>query len=93
MYSHVGWIFARQHDATDLVKVSDFVSYPELIWLHKSEVLPAIVIAALCVLIAGWSRLVVGFLWSTVLKRPESGSHTFLAGIADRAASGAAQRR
>src|SRR5438105_12361541 len=22
-YSHVGWIFARQHDATDLVKVAD----------------------------------------------------------------------
>jgi stearoyl-CoA desaturase (Delta-9 desaturase) len=67
IYSHVGWIFARQHDATDLVKVSDFASYPELIWLHKLEVLPAIVVAGLCVLIAGWSGLVVGFLWSTVL--------------------------
>jgi len=67
IYSHVGWIFARQHDATDLVKVSDLASYPELIWLHKLEVLPAIAVAALCVPIAGWSGLVVGFLWSTVL--------------------------
>jgi stearoyl-CoA desaturase (Delta-9 desaturase) len=66
-YSHVGWIFYRRHDATDLVKVSDFASYPELMWLHKFEVLPAIVVGALCVLIAGWSGLVVGFLWSTVL--------------------------
>jgi stearoyl-CoA desaturase (delta-9 desaturase) len=67
VYSHVGWIFYRQHDATDLVKVSDFASYPELMRLHKLEVLPAIVLGALCVLIAGWSGLVVGFLWSTVL--------------------------
>jgi stearoyl-CoA desaturase (Delta-9 desaturase) len=67
VYSHVGWIFYRRHDATDLVKVSDFASYPELMWLHKLEVLPAIVLGALCVFIAGWSGLVVGFLWSTVL--------------------------
>ena len=67
VYSHVGWIFARQHDATDLLKVTDFASYPELMWLHKLEVLPAIMIAALCILVAGWAGLVVGFLWSTVL--------------------------
>jgi stearoyl-CoA desaturase (delta-9 desaturase) len=67
VYSHVGWIFGRQHDATDLLKVADFASYPELMWLHKLEVLPAIMTAALCVLVAGWSGLVVGFLWSTVL--------------------------
>src|SRR3977135_3743257 len=67
LYSHVGWIFARQHDATDLVKVADFASCPELRWLHKLEVLPAVAIAVLCFLVAGWSGLVVGFLWSTVL--------------------------
>jgi stearoyl-CoA desaturase (delta-9 desaturase) len=67
LYSHVGWIFARQHDATDLVKVADFASFPELRWLHKLEVLPAVAIAVLCFLVAGWSGLVVGFLWSTVL--------------------------
>ena len=67
IYSHVGWIFARQHDTTDLVKVADFASFPELRWLHKFEVLPAVAIAVLCFLIAGWSGLIVGFLWSTVL--------------------------
>ena len=67
IYSHVGWIFARRHDATDLVKVADFASFPELRWLHKFEVLPAVAIAVLCFLIAGWSGLIVGFLWSTVL--------------------------
>jgi stearoyl-CoA desaturase (delta-9 desaturase) len=67
VYSHVSWIFHRQHDATDLVKVSDFASYPELMWLHKFELLPAFAIAGLCFLVAGWPGLVVGFLWSTVL--------------------------
>ena len=66
-YSHVGWIFARRHDATDLVKVADFASFPELRWLHKFEVLPAIALAALCFLVGGWSGLVVGFMWSTVV--------------------------
>jgi stearoyl-CoA desaturase (Delta-9 desaturase) len=67
VYSHVSWIFYRRHDATDLTKVSDFASYPELMWLHKFELLPAIATAGLCFLVAGWPGLVVGFLWSTVL--------------------------
>jgi stearoyl-CoA desaturase (delta-9 desaturase) len=67
LYSHVGWIFYRQHDATDLVKVSDFTSYPELMWLHKLEIWPAVVLGAICFFLAGWSGLVVGFFWSTVL--------------------------
>jgi stearoyl-CoA desaturase (delta-9 desaturase) len=67
VYSHVGWIFYRRHDATDLVKVSDFASYPELMWLHRLEVLPAIMVSVLCLLVGGWPGLVVGFLWSTVL--------------------------
>jgi stearoyl-CoA desaturase (delta-9 desaturase) len=66
-YSHVGWIFFRQHDLTDLVKVADFASFPELRWLHRFEQLPAVMLAALCFWIAGWSGLVVGFVWSTVL--------------------------
>lgn len=66
-YSHVGWIFYRQNDIADLTKVSDFSSYPELMWLHKYEIAPAIVLAGFCFLLAGWSGLVVGFLWSTVL--------------------------
>jgi stearoyl-CoA desaturase (delta-9 desaturase) len=67
IYSHLGWIFARRHDGPDLAKVTDLTRYPELMWLHKYEQAPAIVLALLCFLIAGWSGLVVGFLWSTVL--------------------------
>jgi stearoyl-CoA desaturase (delta-9 desaturase) len=67
VYSHLGWIFSRKNDLADLIKVADFARYPELIWLHKHELVPPTVLALLSVLIAGWSGLVVGFFWSTVL--------------------------
>jgi stearoyl-CoA desaturase (delta-9 desaturase) len=67
VYSHLGWIFARRHDATDLVKVADFARYPELRWLHKYELVPAVALAVICLAIGGWPGLVVGFFWSTVL--------------------------
>jgi stearoyl-CoA desaturase (delta-9 desaturase) len=66
IYSHVGWIFSRKHDKADLAKVADLARYPELMWLHKYEVVPALILAVLCFLVAGWPGLVVGFLWSTV---------------------------
>jgi stearoyl-CoA desaturase (delta-9 desaturase) len=66
-YSHVGWIFAQRHAEADLTKVADLARYPELMWLHRFEVLPAVVLAVLCFLVAGWPGLVVGFFWSTVL--------------------------
>jgi stearoyl-CoA desaturase (delta-9 desaturase) len=67
VYSHIGWIFARQHDSCDLVKVADLTCYPELMWLHKYELIPPVALAALCFVSAGWSGLVVGFFCSTVL--------------------------
>jgi stearoyl-CoA desaturase (Delta-9 desaturase) len=67
IYSHVGWIFARAHDTADLVKIADFARYPELMWLHRCEIVPAIILGLLCFAIGGWPGLVVGFVWSTVL--------------------------
>ncbi|MBV9221605.1 MAG: acyl-CoA desaturase [Methylobacteriaceae bacterium] len=67
VYSHLGWIFARRHQTTDLVKIADFARYPELMWLHKMEILPAVLLGGLCLLFGGWSGLIVGFAWSTVL--------------------------
>jgi stearoyl-CoA desaturase (delta-9 desaturase) len=66
-YSHLGWIFSRRHDETDLVKIEDFARYPELRWLHRYEQAPSIALALICLAIGGWSGLVVGFFWSTVL--------------------------
>ena len=67
IYSHLGWIFARSNDTVDLVKIADFARYPELAWLHKNEQVPAFVLALLCYAIGGWSGLIIGFFWSTVL--------------------------
>lgn len=67
LYSHVGWIFDRKHDEADFAKVPDLERFPELMWLHKYELVPAVILAIFCFLVAGWSGLVVGFLWSTVL--------------------------
>jgi len=66
-YSHLGWIFARKNDETDLVRIADFARYPELIWLHKHELVPPVLLALLSYVIGGWPGLVVGFFWSTVL--------------------------
>jgi stearoyl-CoA desaturase (delta-9 desaturase) len=66
-YSHIGWIFDRRHDATDLVKVEDFARFPELMLLHKYEIVPALFLALLCFMVGGWPGLFVGFFWSTVL--------------------------
>jgi stearoyl-CoA desaturase (delta-9 desaturase) len=66
LYSHLGWVFSRQHDRADLAKVADLSRYPELIWLHRFELVPAFVLALLTFVIGGWSGLVVGFFWSTV---------------------------
>ena len=66
-YAHLGWIFVRQHDTADLSKIADFTRYPELTWLHRHELVPAVALGALAFLVGGWSGLVVGFFWSTVL--------------------------
>jgi stearoyl-CoA desaturase (delta-9 desaturase) len=67
IYSHLGWIFVRSNDATDLVKIADFTHFPELMWLHKHELMPPFVLASACYALGGWSGLVIGFFWSTVL--------------------------
>ncbi|MFM9973990.1 MAG: fatty acid desaturase [Beijerinckiaceae bacterium] len=68
IYSHMGWIFDRKHDnnAFDLATVQDLTKYPELMFLHRYEQIPALVAVAACFLIGGWPGLVVGFFWSTV---------------------------
>src|SRR5580692_749873 len=66
-YSHVGWIFARRQDYLDLTKIADFAKFPELMWLNRFELVPAVALGVICYLVAGWSGLVVGFFWSTVL--------------------------
>jgi stearoyl-CoA desaturase (Delta-9 desaturase) len=66
LYSHLGWIFTRTHEATDLDKVADLAKYPELMWLHRHELTPAVALALATFAIGGFSGLIIGFFWSTV---------------------------
>ncbi|MBX3174175.1 MAG: acyl-CoA desaturase [Gemmatimonadaceae bacterium] len=66
-YSHLGWIFDAKHDSTRVEDVPDLVKYPELRFLDKHQLLPAIVLAIGCFLIDGWPGLFIGFFLSTVV--------------------------
>lgn len=66
-YSHLGWIFTNEHDATDFDAVPDLTKYPELVWLEKHDKWPAVSFALVAFLIGGWPGVIVGFFWSTVL--------------------------
>ncbi|MGE0431532.1 MAG: acyl-CoA desaturase [Planctomycetota bacterium] len=66
-WSHIGWINADEHIETDLDRIKDFSRFPELRWLDRYHHVPAIVLGTACFLVSGWSGLVVGFVWSTVL--------------------------
>lgn len=65
-YSHLGWIFDKRHEDTRLHDVPDLARYPELRFLDRHQLIPAIALAVLCYLIDGWSGLFIGFFLSTV---------------------------
>ena len=66
-WSHVGWILSDKYKDTDLTAIKDFAAYPELVWLDKHEGMPPWIYGIAAFAIGGWSGLVVGFVWSTVL--------------------------
>jgi stearoyl-CoA desaturase (delta-9 desaturase) len=47
--------------------VPDLARFPELRWLQANRYVPAVVLAVGTLLFGGWTGLVVGFFWSTVL--------------------------
>ncbi len=65
--AHVGWIFNPKRSSADLDSIPDLTRYPELVWLNKYHLVPAILLAVACFLAGGWQMLVVGFFWSTVV--------------------------
>jgi stearoyl-CoA desaturase (delta-9 desaturase) len=66
-WSHVGWILSDKYKETDYAAIKDFAKYPELRWLNKHEGMPPWIYGIAAFLIGGWSGLIVGFFWSTVL--------------------------
>jgi stearoyl-CoA desaturase (Delta-9 desaturase) len=66
-WSHVGWILADKYKPTNLDAIKDFAKYPELRFINKHDWIAPWTFGAVAFLIGGWSGLVVGFFWSTVL--------------------------
>lgn len=66
-YGHCGWLFARDLMTPDTKDIPDLLRYPELVWLDRLWMLPAVAVAGLCYAIGGWSGLVWGYVLSTVL--------------------------
>ena len=67
LFSHMGWIFTERSGRPDYSAVSDLTQYPELVWLDRHEYAPAVALGVGVWWFAGWTGLVVGFLWSTVV--------------------------
>lgn len=67
LWSHVGWILSDKHKATDYEIVKDLARFPELRWLNRHDRIVPVAYGAAAFLVGGWSGLVVGFFWSTVL--------------------------
>jgi len=66
-WSHVGWIMSRRYEATKLHRVRDLARYPELRWLDRWHVVPAIAYAAAFWAVGGVPALLWGYFVSTVL--------------------------
>ncbi|MGH9138560.1 MAG: acyl-CoA desaturase [Acidimicrobiales bacterium] len=66
-WSHIGWVLSGKYSASDHRKIEDFAAYPELRFLDRHDWIGPWALGTLCLLIDGWSGLVVGFFGSTVL--------------------------
>jgi stearoyl-CoA desaturase (delta-9 desaturase) len=66
-WSHMGWILARDHAASDHTRVPDLVKYPELVWLDRHEYVPTALYAVGLFLAFGWTGLFYGYFLSTAL--------------------------
>ena len=65
--AHIGWLFLNNHSSADPHYVKDLAKFPELVWLEKYHWVAPIILTALCWYLAGWSGVVVGMGWSTVV--------------------------
>lgn len=66
-YAHVGWVLARDTEATEWSRIRDLAKYPELVWLNRYHLVPPLVYAAAMYLLFGLEGLVWGFFISTIL--------------------------
>jgi stearoyl-CoA desaturase (delta-9 desaturase) len=66
-WGHLGWILSRQYQGTDIARVRDLTSFPEIVWLDRLWWLPPTALGVGSFLVGGWFGLVWAFFVSTVL--------------------------
>ncbi len=66
-WSHVGWILSDKFKATEMDRMKDFASFPELRWLDRHPLIPPTILAVTVLILWGWTALFIGFFLSTVL--------------------------
>ena len=66
-WAHHGWILSNDLEDTDYSRIKDFAKYPELRWLNKYWMLPAVAAGVITFLIGGFFALVWGFAVAQVL--------------------------
>ena len=66
-WSHMGWIVCSKYEETPVERIRDFAKYPELRWLDRWHLLPAIALGAACLFLGGPRALFGGFFLSTAL--------------------------
>jgi stearoyl-CoA desaturase (delta-9 desaturase) len=66
-WSHCGWFLSDRYKHPDYGIVKDFARFPELRWLDRHDRVAPVTLGVLAFAVGGWSGLIVGFFWSTVL--------------------------
>lgn len=66
-HAHIGWMLSREISRGDYSRIKDFTVYPELVWLNRFFMLPAIFCIVCAYLLMGWNGVVWGYCLGTVL--------------------------
>jgi stearoyl-CoA desaturase (delta-9 desaturase) len=64
--SHLGWILSTENHHTRWHLIKDLSRYPELVWLNKYHLVPAVAFGAVCTALGGWNGLVWGYFLPTI---------------------------
>ncbi len=66
VWSHMQWILAKRHKATDYARIQDFAKYPELRFLNDHDLAFVVLTAVVTFLVGGSTGLFWGFFVSLV---------------------------
>ena len=65
-WAHVGWLLVTTHDAIAWTQIPDLAGFPELRWLDRHHVVPALVLIGALAVLGGPAAVIWGYGVSTV---------------------------